>query len=176
MKRRSSWSGRRAAQAWCSTLTPSTGKRRKEVCNNSIHNRVLQFLLDEMLIMLMKCWLFYSFFFLDFDEQTADDWDVDMSVYYDKGISALLYICDHLDWRREANCDFSLQSPIFFNPALALTDGGDMDARDYVRMRHEKRLREGLEDRSVHSQTIGSFERFTKVGSWHVIWLLSFLS
>lgn len=22
---------------------------------------------------------------LDFDEQTADDWDVDMSVYYDKG-------------------------------------------------------------------------------------------
>lgn len=21
----------------------------------------------------------------DFDEQTADDWDVDMSVYYDKG-------------------------------------------------------------------------------------------
>lgn len=22
----------------------------------------------------------------DFDEQTADDWDVDMSVYYDKGM------------------------------------------------------------------------------------------
>ncbi|XP_074539909.1 G patch domain-containing protein 3 [Halichoeres trimaculatus] len=61
----------------------------------------------------------------DFDEQTADDWDVDMSVYYDK-------------------------------------DGGDMDARDYVRMRYEKRLREGLEDRSGHSQSIGSFERFTK--------------
>ncbi|XP_071325971.1 G patch domain-containing protein 3 [Trachinotus anak] len=61
----------------------------------------------------------------DFDEQTADDWDVDMSVYYDK-------------------------------------DGGDMDARDYVRMRYEKRLREGLEDRSGSSQSIGSFERFTK--------------
>ncbi|XP_037642021.1 G patch domain-containing protein 3 [Sebastes umbrosus] len=61
----------------------------------------------------------------DFDEQTTDDWDVDMSVYYDK-------------------------------------DGGDMDARDYVRMRYEKRLREGLEDRSGHSQSIGSFERFTK--------------
>ncbi|KAM3615004.1 uncharacterized protein V6R79_022044 [Siganus canaliculatus] len=61
----------------------------------------------------------------DFDEQTADDWDVDMSVYYDK-------------------------------------DGGDMDARDSVRMRYEKRLREGLEDRSGHSQPIGSFERFTK--------------
>lgn len=30
--------------------------------------------------------------FTDFDEQTADDWDVDMSVYYDKGISALFYI------------------------------------------------------------------------------------
>ncbi|XP_053183477.1 G patch domain-containing protein 3 [Scomber japonicus] len=61
----------------------------------------------------------------DFDEQTADDWDVDMSVYYDK-------------------------------------DGGDMDSRDYVRMRYEKRLRDGLEDGSGHNQTIGSFERFTK--------------
>ncbi|XP_041845162.1 G patch domain-containing protein 3 [Melanotaenia boesemani] len=61
----------------------------------------------------------------DFDEQTADDWDVDMSVYYDK-------------------------------------DGGDMDARDYVKMRYEKRLREGVEDGSVHNQSIGSFERFTK--------------
>ncbi|XP_018541901.1 G patch domain-containing protein 3 [Lates calcarifer] len=61
----------------------------------------------------------------DFDEQTADDWDVDMSVYYDK-------------------------------------DGGDMDARDYIRMRYEKRLREGLEDGSGSSQSIGSFERFTK--------------
>uniref|UniRef100_G3NW27 G patch domain containing 3 n=1 Tax=Gasterosteus aculeatus TaxID=69293 RepID=G3NW27_GASAC len=60
-----------------------------------------------------------------FDEQTADDWDVDMSVYYDK-------------------------------------DGGDMDARDYVRMRYEKRLREGLEDGSGHNQSIGSFEKFTK--------------
>ncbi|XP_076016711.1 G patch domain-containing protein 3 [Genypterus blacodes] len=61
----------------------------------------------------------------DFDEQTADDWDVDMSVYYDK-------------------------------------DGGDMDARDYVRMRYEKRLRDGVEERSGHSQTIGRFEKFTK--------------
>ncbi|XP_026149523.1 G patch domain-containing protein 3 [Mastacembelus armatus] len=61
----------------------------------------------------------------DFDEQTADDWDVDMSVYYDK-------------------------------------DGGDMDARDYVQMRYEKRLREGLENGSGQRQSIGSFERFTK--------------
>ncbi|XP_037532950.1 G patch domain-containing protein 3 [Nematolebias whitei] len=61
----------------------------------------------------------------DFDEQTADDWDVDMSVYYDK-------------------------------------DGGDMDARDYIKMRYERRLREGLEDGSGHNQSIGSFERFSK--------------
>ncbi|XP_038141450.1 G patch domain-containing protein 3 [Cyprinodon tularosa] len=61
----------------------------------------------------------------DFDEQTADDWDVDMSVYYDK-------------------------------------DGGDMDARDYIKMRYEQRLREGVEDGSGHNQSIGSFERFTK--------------
>ncbi|XP_077577432.1 G patch domain-containing protein 3 [Stigmatopora nigra] len=61
----------------------------------------------------------------DFDEQTADDWDVDMSVYYEK-------------------------------------DGGDMDARDYVRMRLEKRFRDGLEEGSTHNGAIGSFERFTK--------------
>ncbi|XP_029958610.1 G patch domain-containing protein 3 [Salarias fasciatus] len=61
----------------------------------------------------------------DFDEQTADDWDVDMSVYYDK-------------------------------------DGGDMDARDYVKMRYETRLRDGVMDGSGHNQAIGSFERFTK--------------
>lgn len=28
--------------------------------------------------------------FLDFDEQTADDWDVDMSVYYDKGMKCFV--------------------------------------------------------------------------------------
>ncbi|XP_006631460.2 G patch domain-containing protein 3 [Lepisosteus oculatus] len=61
----------------------------------------------------------------DFDEQTADDWDVDMSVYYDK-------------------------------------DGGDKDARDYVRMRYERRLREGLEEGSTQCRPIGSFEKFTK--------------
>ena len=27
----------------------------------------------------------FGFPFLDFDEQTTDDWDVDMGVYYDKG-------------------------------------------------------------------------------------------
>uniref|UniRef100_H3ATH3 G-patch domain containing 3 n=1 Tax=Latimeria chalumnae TaxID=7897 RepID=H3ATH3_LATCH len=61
----------------------------------------------------------------DFDEQTADDWDVDMSIYYDK-------------------------------------DGGDKDARDYVQMRLEQRLREGLEDGSVTNQRIGNFEQYTK--------------
>lgn len=38
-----------------------------------------------------------------------------------------------------------------------------MDARDFVRMRYERRLREGLESTSVYNQTIGSFEKFTKV-------------
>ncbi|MFT7800443.1 G patch domain-containing protein 3 [Arapaima gigas] len=61
----------------------------------------------------------------DFDEQTADDWDVDMSVYYDK-------------------------------------DGGDMDARDYVHMRYERRQREGLERGSNAQHPMGSFEKFTK--------------
>lgn len=41
-----------------------------------------------------------------------------------------------------------------------------MDARDFVRMQYERRLREGLEDTSGHNQTIGSFERFTKVRRW----------
>ncbi|MCI4391156.1 hypothetical protein PGIGA_G00130970 [Pangasianodon gigas] len=61
----------------------------------------------------------------DFDEQTADDWDVDMSVYYDK-------------------------------------DGGDMDSRDYVRMRYEKRLRDGVQQPEINQQKIGTFEKFTK--------------
>ncbi|KAM6967867.1 G patch domain-containing protein 3 [Aplochiton taeniatus] len=68
----------------------------------------------------------------DFDEQTADDWDVDMGVYYNK-------------------------------------DGGDMDSRDYVRMRYENRMREGLENRSGHDQPIGNFERFTKGVGRHVM-------
>ena len=38
-----------------------------------------------------------------------------------------------------------------------------MDARDFVRMRYDKRMRDGLENRSGHTQRIGSFERFTKV-------------
>lgn len=60
---------------------------------------------------------------------------------------------------------FSLKSAWggFFNSALLHTDGGDMDARDSIRMRYEKRLREGLEDTSGYNQSIGSFERFTKV-------------
>ncbi|RXN05198.1 phosphatidylinositide phosphatase SAC1-A [Labeo rohita] len=41
-------------------------------------------------------------------------------------------------------------------------DGGDMDARDYVRMRSEKRLRDGLDGLPGRQQKIGSFERFTK--------------
>ncbi|XP_038190865.1 G patch domain-containing protein 3 [Arvicola amphibius] len=61
----------------------------------------------------------------DFDEQTADDWDVDMSVYYDK-------------------------------------DGGDKDARDYVQMRLEQRLRGGQEDGSVIGRQVGAFEHHTK--------------
>jgi len=44
-----------------------------------------------------------------------------------------------------------------------------MDARDYLRMRYEKRMREGLEDRSGHSQSLGSFEKFTKVTRWPII-------
>lgn len=49
-----------------------------------------------------------------------------------------------------------------------------MDARDSVRMRYEKRLREGLEDTSGYNQAIGSFERFTKV-SWCFLGNLLFL-
>lgn len=41
---------------------------------------VLFYLLDEILTI-----NHVSYPVLDFDEQTADDWDVDMSVYYDKG-------------------------------------------------------------------------------------------
>ncbi|TRY88292.1 hypothetical protein DNTS_016687 [Danionella cerebrum] len=59
----------------------------------------------------------------DFDEQTADDWDVDMSIYYDK-------------------------------------DGGDMDARDFIRMRSEQRLRDGLDKQKGAQHSIGRSQRF----------------
>ncbi len=38
-----------------------------------------------------------------------------------------------------------------------------MDARDYVHMRSERRLRDGLDGLPGRQQKIGSFERFTKV-------------
>lgn len=124
MKRRLSWSGRRAAQAWCSTLMPNTGRRKKEVytlkslsliCVSESHGvsrgifnwKTLQlpylknasqfnwfsecFSCFFFLICLLKYWNVSCPFFLDFDEQTTDDWDVDMSVYYDKGMLSLFY-------------------------------------------------------------------------------------
>lgn len=50
------------------------------------------FFLLPLLFLLAK--IFTSFLFVDFDEQTADDWDVDMSVYYDKGMASLFYISE----------------------------------------------------------------------------------
>lgn len=90
-----------------------------------------------------------------------------MSVYYDKGISSLFYICDNIEAR------LPMQDQIFFNQGLSLADGGDMDARDYVRMRYEKRLREGLEERSGESQSIGSFEKYTRVRMWPLPYSIS---
>lgn len=37
-----------------------------------------------------------------------------------------------------------------------------MDSRDYVRMRYERRLRDGVEQ-EITQQKIGTFEKFTKV-------------
>lgn len=85
-----------------------------------------------------------------------------MSVYYDKGkrfmtdilqidIICVLFICHQTQAAVMHYCDWSS------------SDGGDMDARDYVRMRSERRLREGLEGLPGRQQKIGSFERFTKV-------------
>lgn len=51
-----------------------------------------------------------------------------------------------------------------------------MDARDSVRMRYEKRLREGVEDTSGYNQSIGGFERFTKVCRWLLYHLLFIIS
>ena len=84
-----------------------------------------------------------------------------MSIYYDKGIHCRAVIIMNVNVRESDNTVYFPESQIFLNPVF--TDGGDMDARDYVRMRYEKRLREGLEDGLGHNQTIGSFEKFTKV-------------
>ncbi|KAM7310164.1 G patch domain-containing protein 3 [Ixodes scapularis] len=60
----------------------------------------------------------------DFDAQTADDWDLDTSVYYRQG-------------------------------------AGDKDARDYVSMLHNRRLRE-TEEPMDDENRLASFERYTK--------------
>ena len=65
-------------------------------------------------------------FWLDFDEQTADDWDVDMSIYEDP-------------------------------------EAGDKDARDYIAMRREKRIRDGTDPTDLPKTGIGKFEKHTKV-------------
>uniref|UniRef100_T1J6H0 G-patch domain-containing protein n=1 Tax=Strigamia maritima TaxID=126957 RepID=T1J6H0_STRMM len=71
----------------------------------------------------------------DFDAKTSDDWDLDMSIYYEK-------------------------------------DGGDKDARDFIQMRREKRLRDGTDidsgfnrkkkEEKQPKNKIGVFEKHTK--------------
>lgn len=50
-----------------------------------------------------------------------------------------------------------------------------MDARDYIKMRYEKRLRDGVEIRLGQNRSIGSFERFSKVRKLLQIFSCSFL-
>ncbi|XP_013774775.1 G patch domain-containing protein 3-like [Limulus polyphemus] len=63
----------------------------------------------------------------DFDEKTADDWDVDMAGYYEPG-------------------------------------AGDKDALDFLQMRRETRLRNGIDDDDdeTFNTKIGFFENHTK--------------
>ncbi|PIK50918.1 putative G patch domain-containing protein 3 [Apostichopus japonicus] len=63
----------------------------------------------------------------DFDERTSDEWDVDMSIFYEK-------------------------------------DGGTKDARDWLQIQKEARIRRGEEDTSVFKKKkrIGQFEDHTK--------------
>ena len=85
----------------------------------------------------------YKYIHSDFDEQTADDLDVDMSIYYEQ-------------------------------------DGGDHDSRDLLRMRTERRRRDGEEKTDLKTigflrsrddeskaegkeEATGQFERHTKV-------------
>ncbi len=66
---------------------------------------------------------------VDFDERTADDWDVDMEIYTDP-------------------------------------EAGDMDARDFISMRRERRMRQGksdVTDLRSDGGGIGTFEKHTKV-------------
>ncbi|KAJ8044012.1 G patch domain-containing protein 3 [Holothuria leucospilota] len=63
----------------------------------------------------------------DFDERTSDDWDVDMSIFYENG-------------------------------------SGTKDAKDWLQMQKEMRLRRGEEDTSIFTKNqIGKFEKHTKV-------------
>ena len=46
---------------------------------------------------------------------------------------------------------------------VRITDGGDKDAKDLIKMRYEHRRRQGLETDSVFTGGIGKFEKHTKV-------------
>ncbi|CAK8690586.1 unnamed protein product [Clavelina lepadiformis] len=71
----------------------------------------------------------------DFDEETADDWDVDMSEYYG--------------------------------------EEGDRDAKEFVQIMKEKRLREGKSlqhgQTSIAPHQVGSFEKHTKGSGRHIM-------
>ncbi|MGH0142243.1 UNVERIFIED_CONTAM: hypothetical protein FKN15_076103 [Acipenser sinensis] len=101
----------------------------------------------------------------DDDDDTCEEWERHEALYEDvtnqgrceerlfeekielkweKGGSGLVFYTDAQYWKEEHG------------------DGGDKDARDYVRMRYEQRLRDGLEEGSVQGQRIGGFEKYTK--------------
>lgn len=66
------------------------------------------------------------FIIVDEEEKDVDDWDIDMSEYYEPG-------------------------------------SGDKDARDFVQMRREMRMAQGLDSDNESDAKIGKFERYTKV-------------
>ena len=68
------------------------------------------------------------FYFLDTEEKDVDDWDIDMSAYYD-------------------------------------SEAGDRDAREFIKMHRETRLRQGIDngDEQTSTAKIGAFEKFSKV-------------
>lgn len=146
---RRSWrsSGRKAAAVLCSTLTPSTGRNRREV--RVIHFKppcvmtYLSLVLDTYLLYLapVSCAWHLSLVLgtrnhrhcvADFDEQTADDWDVDMEIYTDPY-------------------------------------GGDKDAQDLMTMRTEKRRRKGITQPELDPNHIGQFEKHTKVRQSYLV-------
>ncbi|XP_033113500.1 G patch domain-containing protein 3-like [Anneissia japonica] len=91
-------------------------------------------------------------------------YEEEMEVVWEKGGSGLVFYTDAAYWDAQkgdfderTSDDWDVDTSIYYEK-----NGGDKDARDYVQMRLEQRLRSGEQKISAFSKKIGAFEKHTK--------------